>query len=203
MHRDIYANPRLPTSYFNLSCSCSCPCYINHEALSEVIVLQSRASSMSAITEELNEIFAIPPINELPPDVSGELQSICRLHSISPKELSYKWESYSMKMGSEQTTLDLPTARAFKKDLQELVEREARSKSHLRSAERRGAYATPRNNAKGGDAFGMYVQVKPVCNDTADTSQAGWYHAYTAINGREQQAKSTFRDSVCAQIQQG
>lgn len=158
---------------------------------------------MSAITEELNEIFAIPPINELPPDVSGELQSICRLHSISPKELSYKWESYSMKMGSEQTTLDLPTARAFKKDLQEIVEREARSKSHLRSAERRGAYATPRNNAKGGDAFGMYVRVKLVYNDTTDTSQAGWYHAYTTINWREQQAKSTVRDSVCTQIQQG
>ncbi|KAL8929066.1 MAG: hypothetical protein Q9172_000609 [Xanthocarpia lactea] len=117
---------------------------------------------MSATVEELNEIFAIPPVNELPPEILGELQSICRLHSISPKELSYKWESYSIKMGSEQTRLDLSTARAFKKDLQEIVEREARSKSHVRSADRRGAYATPRNAAKGGDAFGMLDTITPI-----------------------------------------
>ncbi|KAL8811277.1 MAG: hypothetical protein Q9200_001938 [Gallowayella weberi] len=114
---------------------------------------------MATLIAELNELFAIPPVKELSPDVSGELQSICRLHSITPEQLSYKWESYSMKMGSEQTQLDLPTARAFKKDLQEIVEREARSKSHMRSADRRGAFATPRNAAKGEDVLGMYVQV--------------------------------------------
>lgn len=123
---------------------------------------------MSAIIDELNSIFALPPATELPPDISGELQSICRLHSISAQELSYKWESYSMKMGTEQTQLDLPTVRAFKKDLQELVEREARSKSHMRSVDRRGAYATPRNAAKGGDVFGMHVQDVLVHRDTSD-----------------------------------
>ncbi|KAL8846255.1 MAG: hypothetical protein Q9221_008645 [Calogaya cf. arnoldii] len=126
---------------------------------------------MSAITEELNDFFAIPPIEELPPDVFGELQSICRLHSISPKELSYKWESYSMKMGSEQTKLDLATARAFKKDLQEMVEREARSKSHMRSADRRGAYATPRGAAKGGDAFGMLDSITPIQRSTGGSNK--------------------------------
>lgn len=113
---------------------------------------------MNTVTEELNNIFAIPPAEELPLDVLGELQSICRLHSISAQELSYKWESYTMKMGTEQTNLDLTTVRAFKKDLQEIVEREARSKSHMRSADRRGAFATPRNATKGGDVFGMYVK---------------------------------------------
>ena len=117
----------------------------------------TKFTKMSAITDELSSIFAVPPVSELPPDVSGELQSICRLHSISPQELSYKWESYSMKMGSEQTKLDLATVRAFKKDLQEIVERESRSRSHMRSADRKGAYATPRNAAKVGDAFGMSV----------------------------------------------
>ncbi|KAL8730371.1 MAG: hypothetical protein Q9166_004136 [cf. Caloplaca sp. 2 TL-2023] len=119
------------------------------------------------MSAELNDLFAIPPVDELPPDVSGELQSICRLHSISPKELSYKWESYSIKMGSEQTRLDLPTARAFKKDLQEIVEREARSKSHMRSADRRGAYATPRNVGKGADVFGMLEGITPVQKSTS------------------------------------
>lgn len=83
-----------------------------------------------------------------------------RLHSISPQELSYKWESYTMKMGSEQTKLDLATARAFKTDIQESLEREARAKAHVRSADRRGggAIATPRNATKGADAFDMCVE---------------------------------------------
>jgi DNA polymerase alpha subunit B len=112
---------------------------------------------MASIRNELNELFAVPPISELPPDILGELQSILRLHSISPQELLYKWESYTMKMGSEQTRLDLPTARAFKKDIQEMLERESRTKSHIRSVEKKGAYATPRNTTKGGDVFDMWV----------------------------------------------
>ena len=110
---------------------------------------------MANIKAELNELFAIPPVTELSPDVLAELQSILRLHSISPQELSYKWESYSMKMGSEQTRLDLETTRAFKKDLQEMLEREARGKAHVRSVDKRGPYATPRSSGKGDDVFGM------------------------------------------------
>ena len=110
---------------------------------------------MATLQAELNDLFAIPPVTELPSDVLGELQSILRLHSISPQELSYKWESYTMKMGSEQTKLDLATARAFKKDLQEMLERESRGKAHVRSVDKRGAYATPRSATKGDDVFGM------------------------------------------------
>lgn len=112
---------------------------------------------MAAIKNELNELFAVPPVSHLPPDILGELQSILRLHSLSPQELSYKWESYTMKMGSEQTQLDLPTTRAFKKDIQEMLERESRAKAHVRSVEKKGAYATPRNAAKGGGVFNMWV----------------------------------------------
>ena len=112
-------------------------------------------STMATIKAELNDLFALPPVTELPPDIMGELQSILRLHSISPQELSYKWESYTMKMGSEQTKLDLLTARAFKKDLQEMLERESRGKAHVRSVDKRSAYATPRSAVKGDDVFGM------------------------------------------------
>ena len=111
------------------------------------------SATMTTAKAELNELFAIPPVTELPSDVLGELQSILRLHSISPEELSYKWESYTMKMGSEQTKLDLDTARAFKKDLQEMLERESRGKAHVRSVDKRGA--TPRSTGKGDDVFGM------------------------------------------------
>lgn len=113
---------------------------------------------MANIKDELNDLFAIPPINELPPDVMGELESILRLHSISPQELSYKWESYTIKMGPE-TKLDLVTTRAFKTDIQELLEREARSKAHVRSVEKRVAH-TPRNAGKNSDVFGMQVVEK-------------------------------------------
>ena len=114
-------------------------------------------ATMTTTMADLNDLFALPPVTELPPDIIGELQSILRIHSISPQELSYKWESYTMKMGSEQTKLDLPTARAFKRDLQEMLERESRGKAHVRSVDKRGAYATPRTAAKGDDVFGMYV----------------------------------------------
>lgn len=106
---------------------------------------------------ELNELFARAPVTDLPPDVLGELQSILRLHSTDPPELSYKWESYTMKMGTDHTKLDLTTARAFKKDLQEMLERGSRGKPHG-SADKRKAHATPRSATKGDDVFGMYVR---------------------------------------------
>ena len=111
---------------------------------------------MTNVIAELNERFALAPATELPQDISGELQSILRLHSLTAEELSYKWESYTMKMGSDQTNLDLITARAFKKDLQEMLERDSRGKAHIRSVDKRGAYATPRAG-KGDDVFGMLV----------------------------------------------
>lgn len=69
---------------------------------------------MADIDGDLNVLFA-PHNTTLPQDVQGELQSIIRIHSVTPQELFYKWESYSMKMGSEGTKLDLRTARDFKK----------------------------------------------------------------------------------------
>lgn len=109
-----------------------------------------KRDSKPSMGDQLDEWF-VPH-----PEVKIELESICRLHSISPEELFYKWESYSMKMGQERTRLDVTTVREFKKDLQESVEREAKSKSHMRSVDKRGAYATPRNAAKSGNVFGMY-----------------------------------------------
>lgn len=116
---------------------------------------------MTDIEAELIDLFVIPPIEELPVDVLSELQSILRLHSISPQELSYKWDSYKMKMGSDLTKLDLTTVRAFKQDIQENLEREVRGKAHVRSANKRGPHVTPRNVGKSGDAFDMYSHRSP------------------------------------------
>lgn len=91
--------------------------------------------------------------SNLEPDLVSELQSIMRLHSIDVEELWYKWESYSMKIGSDDMKLNIETANALKKDVQDGLEQESRKKSHLQTNKRGGA--TPRNTASNGDMFGM------------------------------------------------
>ena len=108
---------------------------------------------MADVEAELYELFSVPN-GELSAAIAGELQSIMRLHSVSPQELMYKWESYSIKMGAETTQMDLKTVRDFKKDLQDILERESRGKSHAPSANKRLG-ATPRAGMGGGDVFGM------------------------------------------------
>jgi DNA polymerase alpha subunit B len=111
---------------------------------------------MDDATTELHERFAAPN-EELKPEILSELLSILRLHKTSPEELSYKWESYCMKMGAEETKMDLKTTRDFKKDLQENLEQESRGKMHKSREQKRGVGATPRAGVGGGDVFGMYV----------------------------------------------
>lgn len=110
---------------------------------------------MVDMATELNELFA-QPNSPLQSDVLGELQSIIRVHGIEPQELFFKWEAYSIKMGTENTTMEYKTAKDFKKDLQDALERESRGKTHLQSASKRGVGATPRN-ANTGDVYGVYV----------------------------------------------
>lgn len=108
---------------------------------------------MSEATLEITERFA-PPNGELEPEILTELLSILRLHNISPEELSFKWESYCLKMGAEETKMDLETTRDFKKDLKETLERESRVKT-AKSNDKRTINATPRAGM-GNDVFGMY-----------------------------------------------
>lgn len=92
--------------------------------------------------------------NDVPSEVLNELQSIQRVFSISAEELDFKWQAYNMKMGGEEK-MDLKTARDFKKDLQDSLEKESRGKLQQRSDAKRVAH-TPRA-AKGGDMYDMYV----------------------------------------------
>ncbi|KAK4899418.1 DNA-directed DNA polymerase alpha subunit pol12 [Elasticomyces elasticus] len=91
----------------------------------------------------------------LAPDLSSELEHILHLLSTTPEELFFKWKSYMMKMG-DSANLDLKTLKAFKKDLQDALERESRAKGHVvhQSAAKRTA-ATPRGGSGGGDVMGM------------------------------------------------
>lgn len=113
---------------------------------------------MDDLASELTERFeryCNTKENEVPSEILIELQSMLRLYSISAEELDFKWQAYSMKMGVEETKLDLKTARDFKKNLQDTLERESRGKAQARNDVKRAA-PTPRAGGKGADdVFGM------------------------------------------------
>ncbi|CUS09023.1 unnamed protein product, partial [Tuber aestivum] len=83
----------------------------------------------SSTSEAVAEKFGKPA-----PEVLGELESILRIYGISDEELFFKWEAYCIKMGSENTKLNLDTVLAFKKDVQELFEKEMKSRTRLHGA---------------------------------------------------------------------
>jgi DNA polymerase alpha subunit B len=109
---------------------------------------------MEDIVGDLNELFVASSPDGLPKDVLSELQSLLRVHSIAPQELFYKWESFCLKMGAEETKLNLETVRLFKRDVQETLERESRSKTGRQTEKKNVTTATPRAGTTT-DVFGM------------------------------------------------
>jgi hypothetical protein len=114
-------------------------------------------------TQEIKQLFGAGAAKDLDPEVQTELQSLCRIHLISPQEAFWKWESYSMASGAEDLKLSAETARAFKKDLQDRMDRENREKAQAQAQARAGAErrqnvtSTPRNAPAGGDLFERYI----------------------------------------------
>ena len=53
------------------------------------------------------------------------------------------------------TKLNMDTVRAFKKDIQDVLDVEARNKISIRSVDKRSVHATPRATGRGDDVFGM------------------------------------------------
>ena len=111
---------------------------------------------MTESKENINALFA-PSSDGLPEDILGVLESVLRLHSISAQELYFKWESYCLKMGAEETKLDLNTARMFQKDVQDSLERGHYAKQHGRGSDRKPTVATTPRAVSNGDVFGMLV----------------------------------------------
>lgn len=112
---------------------------------------------------QLDELFTAPDAT-LPGDVAGELESIMRIHSLSEQELFFKWEAYSIKPGTDGSTITYKVVRDFKKDLQDALERESRAKTHVQSASKKST-ATPRGNASS-DLYGVSVS----CNHISRTA---------------------------------
>jgi len=111
-----------------------------------------------SVIAELNDKFGSGG-KQLQPDVLAELQSIMRLHELSPEDLWFKWESYSMKMDMEGNNVSIATLRAFKQDLQDALERSNRGHTHIKAEKRIGA--TPRTVTKNGDVFGILDSLVP------------------------------------------
>ncbi|PGH11234.1 hypothetical protein AJ79_04965 [Helicocarpus griseus UAMH5409] len=116
---------------------------------------------MADAVSELNEAFSGSCPSGVPQDVATELQSIMRLHSMSAQDVFYKWDAYCLKMGPEDTPLNLDNVRNLKRDVQDALQRESRGKNHMRTADKRSMVsATPRatNNQ---DVFGMLDEFVP------------------------------------------
>ncbi|KAI5297234.1 DNA-directed DNA polymerase alpha subunit pol12 [Ascosphaera atra] len=106
------------------------------------------------------------------PDILAELESIQRLHSISAQELFYKWESFCMKMGAEETKLTLDNVRALKRDIQEALDRESKARHHLRAEKGHGHSSAARNRIGAGvDVFGMLDDIVPTTPSSAKLQQ--------------------------------
>ncbi|KIY04057.1 uncharacterized protein Z520_00749 [Fonsecaea multimorphosa CBS 102226] len=124
---------------------------------------------MTAMKENLNAVFDPAGAGGgLSPDILGVLESILRVHSLGVDELFIKWEVYCLKMGSEETKLDLETARMFAKDVQDSVERggqhqhTAAPKSAVKSERKSLVHAaTPRAVGTSSDVFGMLDELTP------------------------------------------
>jgi DNA polymerase alpha subunit B len=112
---------------------------------------------MTELKENLNARFD-PTGSGLAPVILDVLESVLRVHSLTVDELFIKWEVYCLKMGSEETRLDVETARMFSKDVQDSVERGERTQSGPRSAvksdRKSNVHATPRAGGNT-DVFGM------------------------------------------------
>ncbi|KAM5342447.1 hypothetical protein ACJ41O_013413 [Fusarium nematophilum] len=98
------------------------------------------------------------PHKPLEPDVLSELQSILRLHSLSPEDLFFKWESYCIKLDLDAQAVTLEALRNLKQSIQDELEKSQRQ-VHVKT-ERKVA-GTPRGVAKGGDVFGMLDGLVP------------------------------------------
>ncbi|KAI0447510.1 DNA polymerase alpha/epsilon subunit B [Xylaria telfairii] len=121
--------------------------------------------------QELNERFGTGD-KPLEHNVLVELQNIMELHSLSPQDLFFKWESYCIKMDMDEMKLSVETLGALKQDLLDALERSNRSHQVQIKTEKR-AGATPRATVKnGGDVFGMLEGMVPSTPGTAKLNKS-------------------------------
>lgn len=108
----------------------------------------------SSTVEELNERFTTGD-KPLPSDVVAEMQSIMRLHNLSPEDLYFKWESYCIKLDMDAAQPSFDKMNAFKQNLLDALEKSTRTQAHSKP-DKRIMGGTPRAAHRGSsDVFGM------------------------------------------------
>ncbi|KAF2718920.1 DNA polymerase alpha/primase associated subunit [Polychaeton citri CBS 116435] len=123
---------------------------------------------MAEYQEALKELFA--PNGALEQDVLDVLSNTMRIFSLSSEELFHKWVAYVMKMKIEGNELDLRNVQDFKRDLQDQVESETRSKAQMLQSSSKKTNATPRASvAAGGDIFGPRTSASTKRKSNFDT----------------------------------
>ncbi|TGZ84975.1 DNA polymerase alpha, subunit B [Ascodesmis nigricans] len=98
------------------------------------------------------------------PEVKTELESMLRMWDVDAEELSFKWESYCIQMGIEETKMTLDTARTFKKHVQNILDKEAQAKK------RQHQNPTPRAPVmvgSGADMLDQLIGTTPRASSTA------------------------------------
>ncbi|KAG9255436.1 DNA polymerase alpha subunit B N-terminal-domain-containing protein [Emericellopsis atlantica] len=103
--------------------------------------------------EELSARFS--PNKPLPPDILSELQSIMRLHDLSPEDIYLKWDSYCLRMDYEAQDVTLAKIRSLKHAIQDTLEKDSSRRAlHSKTS------ATPRQ-PRGGDVYGILDGMVP------------------------------------------
>ncbi|KAI3323293.1 DNA polymerase alpha/epsilon subunit B [Xylariaceae sp. AK1471] len=141
--------------------------------------------------QELNERFATGA-EPLEHNVLVELQSIMRLHSLTPQDLFFKWESYCIKMDMDEMKLSVESLAALKQDLLDALERSNRTHQvQIKTEKRTGA--TPRAAVKNsGDVFGMLEGMVPSTPATGKLNKS----AVKRRNPQETPSMSRIKNSV-------
>jgi DNA polymerase alpha subunit B len=62
------------------------------------------------------------------PEVLTECESMLRLYSLTAQELFFKWESFCLNKGMDDTKISLSSARDLKRELQDRLEQESLEK---------------------------------------------------------------------------
>lgn len=107
----------------------------------------------SAKTDKLVELFG-----KLSPDIVTEFLSMLRIFGVDEQELFFKWEAYCIKMGPDNTKLNLDTVLEFKNDAHEQLEKTAKAKVRQRDNPPRTVQKTPRHVK--GDGLALLVSLR-------------------------------------------
>jgi DNA polymerase alpha subunit B len=123
------------------------------------------------VDDELQSRFS--PNRPLEPDVAAELQSIMRLHDLSPEDLYLKWDSYCLQMETDAHDVTLSAVRRLKQTILDSLEKDNSRRAQVKTAATPRPSAGARGGAGGADVFGMLDGLVPSTPATGAKLKSG------------------------------